>query len=58
MFGSQGIGKTSYALHVAHEIYGDWNKALSYLFFDPKDAISLLKSYPRKREKNTFSNLR
>ena len=51
VFGSQGIGKTSYALHVAHEIYGDWNKALSHLFFNPKDMISLFKNYLRNGER-------
>lgn len=40
IFGSQGIGKTSYALHVAKDVYGSWQKALNYLFFDPKEAIA------------------
>jgi hypothetical protein len=42
IFGSQGIGKTSYALHVAHQVYGDWRKALNSLFFNPKEAIEYL----------------
>ena len=42
IFGSQGIGKTSYALRVAKEVYGDWHKALNHLFFNPKEAIELL----------------
>ena len=40
IFGEQGIGKTSYALHVAKEVYGSWHKALEHLFFDPKQAIA------------------
>ena len=42
VFGPQGIGKTSYTLHVAHEVYGDWDLALDHLFFNPLDAIDLL----------------
>lgn len=42
IFGSQGIGKTSYALHVAKEVYGDWSSALDCLFFDPSLAIDHL----------------
>jgi len=42
IFGSQGIGKTSYALHVAKEVYGSWHKALDCLFFNPKGAIDRL----------------
>jgi DNA polymerase III delta prime subunit len=42
VFGTQGVGKTSYALHVAKEIYGDWKKALDHLFFNPVDAIDCL----------------
>jgi hypothetical protein len=44
IFGPQGIGKTSYALHVAKEIYGSWRKALEHLFFNPKEAIDKLYS--------------
>ena len=42
IFGSQGIGKTSYALHVARQVYGNWRKALNHLFFNPKEAIEYL----------------
>jgi len=42
IFGSQGIGKTSYALHVAKQIYDSWYKALDHLFFNPKEAIKVL----------------
>ena len=42
IFGNQGIGKTSYALHVAKEVYGGWDHVLDYLFFNPKDAINVM----------------
>ncbi len=42
VYGDQGVGKTSYALHVAYEIYGDWDKVLDHLFFNPFDSIELL----------------
>ena len=51
IFGSQGIGKTSYALHVAKDVYGDWDTALDHLFFDPKDAIKRIYSAFSKRER-------
>ncbi|MEM3948248.1 MAG: hypothetical protein QXM76_01470 [Zestosphaera sp.] len=39
VIGPQGIGKTTYAMLVAHEVYSDWNKVLDHLFFDPKEAL-------------------
>jgi len=42
VIGEMGIGKTSYALHVASEIYG-WDKVLQYLFFKPQDAIQVMR---------------
>ena len=42
VIGEMGIGKTSYALHVASEIYG-WDKALQYLFFKPQDAVRVMR---------------
>ena len=41
--GPQGIGKTTYAMLVAYEVYGDWDKVLQYLFFDPAKAIPHLR---------------
>ena len=32
--GRIGAGKTSFALHLAREILGDWNKVLKHVFFD------------------------
>ncbi len=42
IFGPQGMGKTSYALHVAKEVYGSWHEALDHLFFNPNEAIDKL----------------
>ena len=42
--GPQGIGKTTYAMLVAYEVYGDWNRVLENLYFDPREAL------PRFRE--------
>ncbi len=42
--GPQGMGKTTYAMLVAYEIYGDWDKVLGNLYFDPREAL------PRFRE--------
>jgi len=39
LIGPQGMGKTTYAMLVAKEIYGSWDKALDHLFFDPTDAF-------------------
>jgi len=39
VFGEFGYGKTSYALWTAYEVYGDWRKAIRYLYFKPEDAI-------------------
>jgi len=43
VFGEMGIGKTSYALHVAAQVYGSWDKALDCLFFKPQDAIRVMR---------------
>ena len=40
--GYMGVGKTSYALHVAKEVYGGWEHALDYLFFDVDPALDLI----------------
>jgi len=51
IFGSQGIGKTSYALRVAKQVYSSWHKALDYLFFNPKEAIKRLWTALEKGER-------
>lgn len=38
-FGPEGSGKTSHALHIAREVYGDWDTALRYLYFEPLSAL-------------------
>ncbi|RUM47494.1 MAG: hypothetical protein DSY37_02245 [Hyperthermus sp.] len=42
--GPQGMGKTTYAMLVAYEVYGDWDRVLDSLYFDPREAL------PRFRE--------
>lgn len=44
VYGPQGIGKTSYCLHVAADVYGSWDAALNHLFFDPLEAIERMLS--------------
>lgn len=39
VYGHQGVGKTSYCLHVAADVYGSWDVALKHLFFEPLEAI-------------------
>lgn len=39
IYGEFGYGKTSYALWVAHEVYGSWEKALDHLYFKPQEVI-------------------
>ena len=43
IYGDFGAGKTSYALHVAAEVLGSWNKVLDYLFFAPEDAMKAIR---------------
>jgi hypothetical protein len=53
VFGKQGVGKTTYALKVAkevyqrlgHEPYEAWEFALDSLFFELKDALRLMKIF-------------
>ncbi|AQQ16864.1 ORF9 [Sulfolobus spindle-shaped virus 3] len=52
-FGKQGVGKTTYALKVAKEVYQrlghepdeSWQLALDSLFFELKDALQLMKIF-------------
>lgn len=39
IFNDFGFGKTSYAMWVAYQIYGNWDDVLKYLCFDPEEAI-------------------
>jgi hypothetical protein len=43
VIGPQGIGKTTYAMLVAYEVYGDWDMVLDNLYFDPKEALPRFK---------------
>ncbi len=57
IFGPQGVGKTTYAIKVAREVFRElgyknaWDMALDHLFFDVKDSLELLVEayYFRKR---------
>jgi hypothetical protein len=39
VIGPQGSGKTTYAMLVSYEVYGDWDKVLEHLHFDPREAL-------------------
>jgi len=39
VIGPQGSGKTTYAMLVSYEVYGDWNAVLDHLYFDPREAL-------------------
>jgi len=43
IYGHQGVGKTTYALKTLYYVYGDWDKALEYTFFDVEDLMNKLK---------------
>jgi len=51
VYGDFGFGKTSYALWIAYEVLGSWDKVLNHLFFTPIDAIKVLDRAIRKRER-------
>lgn len=42
VYGDFGYGKTSYALWVAYQVYGNWEDALGHLVFKPEDALSII----------------
>jgi len=39
IIGPQGMGKTTYAMLVAYEVYKDWDKVLEFLAFDPREVL-------------------
>ena len=45
MYGYKGVGKTSYSLHLASEVFKSWKVALNHLFFDPIDGFNHLYKY-------------
>ncbi|MHA1594314.1 MAG: hypothetical protein ACTSXX_06160, partial [Candidatus Baldrarchaeia archaeon] len=47
IYGVQGVGKSSYALRVAKEVYDSWEKALNVCFFDIREFISFLEENER-----------
>ncbi|RLC85159.1 MAG: hypothetical protein DRJ03_12385 [Chloroflexi bacterium] len=49
--GTQGLGKTTYALKVAKEVYGSWEKALDYMFFEPLPSLFLMKAAAEQGER-------
>jgi AAA+ ATPase superfamily predicted ATPase len=42
IYGPQRLGKSSYALKVLYNLYGDWDAVLRYTVFDLKEVITLL----------------
>jgi len=51
VIGPQGVGKTSYAMLVAYEVYGDWDRVLENLHFDPREALPRLREALRSGER-------
>jgi len=51
IYGSQGEGKTTYAMWVLRYVYGDWPTAVNYVFMDTKPLILRLKEAHEKGER-------
>jgi hypothetical protein len=43
VYGPQRMGKSSYALQVLNEVYGNWNDALNYCLFSLEDVVKILR---------------
>ena len=43
VYGKQGYGKSSYALKVAYQIYGDWDTVFESMVFKLEDLVSALR---------------
>ena len=43
VYGKQGYGKSSYALKVAYQIYGDWDRVFNAIVFKLEDLVSALR---------------
>jgi len=48
IYGSQRIGKSSYALQVLHQVYEDWDRVLKYCLFDLRDVVNVLSDAVKK----------
>jgi hypothetical protein len=51
IYGDFGQGKTSYALWVAYNVLGSWDKVLDHLFFDPEEAVKVMGEVIRKGDR-------
>ncbi|PLJ76757.1 MAG: hypothetical protein B7L53_09990 [Thermofilum sp. NZ13] len=51
IYGSQGEGKTTYAMWTLRYVYGSWEKATQYVFMDTKPLILTLKKAHEKGER-------
>ena len=47
VYGSQGIGKSTYMLKVLKEVYGSWDLALQHVVFSFDDLIDIIRSEER-----------
>ncbi len=43
IIGPQGMGKTTYAMLVLYELYGDWDQVLENVVFDPREVLPRFK---------------
>ena len=51
VYGTQRLGKTTYALQVLYDMYHDWDKVLSLTFFKLEELVSSLKKHIKQRER-------
>lgn len=51
VYGGRGHGKSIYAMKVAYEVLGDWNKVLDAIVFRLEDVVSTLKEAVYKNER-------
>ena len=49
--GRIGAGKTSFALHLAREILGDWRKVLDHVYFDVNEFMKKCYNLVRRSER-------
>ncbi len=47
IIGPQGAGKTTYAMLVLYELYGDWDEVLKWVVFDPREVLPAFKEVLR-----------
>lgn len=54
VYGGQSLGKTSYTMQVAYDIYKDWDKVFQNMFFDLEELVTYLKQLMREKKRADF----